>query len=89
VAGVLVTVLDTTAAVLGRVAQAEQSRREAEARAATLAAVIDSIPDGVLVVDAEGLTLANRAALDQLGMPTVEALRRRRPRRGSRSRTSS
>jgi PAS domain S-box-containing protein len=79
VGGVLVTAVDTTAAVRGRVVQAEEARREAEARAATLAAVIDSIPDAVLVVGPEGVTLANPAALDQLGVPTVEALRTATP----------
>jgi PAS domain-containing protein len=79
VGGVLITAFDTTAAVRGRVAQAEEARREAEARAATLAAVIDSIPDAVLVVGPEGVTLANPAALDQLGVPTVEALRTATP----------
>jgi PAS domain S-box-containing protein len=56
-------------------AAVEAARVEAEARAATLGAVIDSIPDALLVVGPEGLTLANQAALDQLGAPTVEALR--------------
>ncbi|MGZ8457382.1 MAG: PAS domain-containing sensor histidine kinase [Gemmatirosa sp.] len=56
-------------------ADAEAARADAEARAATLAAVIESIPDGVLVGRADAVTLANRAALEQLGVPSVEALR--------------
>jgi PAS domain-containing protein len=71
VGGVLVTLLDTTAQV--------RTRLEAEARAATLEAVIDSIPDAVLVVGPEGLTVANQAALDQLGAPSVDALRNATP----------
>ncbi|HZF68272.1 MAG TPA: PAS domain-containing protein [Gemmatirosa sp.] len=63
-------------------AEAEVARADAEARAATLAAVIDSIPDAVLVGHADALTLANRAALEQLGAPTLEALRTAAPETG-------
>ncbi len=55
-------------------ADAEIARADAEARAATLAAVIDSIPDAVLVGRADAVTLANPAALQQLGVPSVAAL---------------
>jgi PAS domain-containing protein len=57
----------------------EAARADAEARAATLAAVIDSIPDAVLVGQQGAITLANQAALAQLGVPSVEALRAAAP----------
>jgi PAS domain S-box-containing protein len=57
----------------------EAARADADARVATLAAVIDSIPDAVLVAGQEGLTLANQAALAQLGVPSLEALRAATP----------
>jgi PAS domain S-box-containing protein len=56
-------------------ARSEAARAEAETRAATLAAVIDSIPDAVVVGRPDAITLANRAALEQLGVPSVDALR--------------
>ena len=56
-------------------AEAETARSEVETRAATLAAVIDSMPDAVFVRQPEGITLANQVALEQLGVPSVEALR--------------
>ena len=49
----------------------------AEARAAELAAVIDSIPDAVLVGDAGGFHHANAAALSLLGAASVEEVHRR------------
>ncbi|MEO8564068.1 MAG: PAS domain-containing protein [bacterium] len=52
----------------------EAARADAEARAATLAAVIESMPDAVLVGGPDAITFANRAALEQLGVPSVEAL---------------
>ncbi|MEO5817154.1 MAG: PAS domain-containing protein, partial [Gemmatimonadaceae bacterium] len=52
----------------------EVARIDAEARAATLAAVIESMPDGVLVGGPEAITLANRAALEQFGELSVEGL---------------
>jgi len=48
-----------------------------EARAAELAAVIESIPDAVLVGDAGGFHHANRAALEILGADSVEDVNRR------------
>ena len=55
-------------------ADTQAARVDAEARAATLAAVIDSIPDAVLVARADAVTLANRAARDQLGVPPTDEL---------------
>ena len=49
----------------------------AEARAAELAAVIESIPDAVLVGDAGGFRHANKAALSLLGARSVEEVNRR------------
>ncbi len=49
---------------------------EVEQRAAELEAVIESIPDAVYVGDANGVKRANRAALEMLGYPNVEALNR-------------
>jgi signal transduction histidine kinase len=49
----------------------------AETRAAELAAVIESIPDAVLVGDAAGFRHANTAALSLLGATSVEDLNRR------------
>jgi signal transduction histidine kinase len=49
----------------------------AETRAAELAAVIESIPDAVLVGDADGFRHANTAALTVLGARSVEELNRR------------
>jgi signal transduction histidine kinase/putative methionine-R-sulfoxide reductase with GAF domain len=49
----------------------------AEARAAELAAVIDSIPDAVLVGDAGGFHHANAAALSLFGAASVEEVNRR------------
>jgi len=55
-------------------AAAEEARNDAEARAATLAAVIESIPDAVLVARQDAVIIANRAALEQFGVPTAGAL---------------
>ena len=49
----------------------------AETRAAELAAVIESIPDAVLVGDAAGFRHANAAALKLVGAHSVEDLNRR------------
>jgi PAS domain S-box-containing protein len=54
---------------------AEGARADAEARARTLAAVIDGIPDAIVVQQPDGVALANQAALEQLGAPSIEALR--------------
>jgi PAS domain S-box-containing protein len=54
-------------------ADAQAARADAEDRAATLAAVIASIPDAVLVAHAETVTLANQSALDQFGVATPSA----------------
>lgn len=53
--------------------QAEVERR----RAAELQAVLDHMVEAVLVCDRERLRLANRAALEQLGLATVEEARER------------
>jgi signal transduction histidine kinase len=52
-------------------------QEKAETRAAELAAVIEGIPDAVLVGDAAGFRHANRAALTLLGARSVEELNRR------------
>ena len=49
---------------------------EVEQRAAELEAVIESIPDAVYVGDGTGIKRANRAALEMLGYPNLEALNR-------------
>jgi len=49
----------------------------AEARAAELGAVIESIPDAVVVGDERGLRQANAAALSLLGAESVEEVNRR------------
>jgi PAS domain S-box-containing protein len=77
---VAITFGDVTAqaraeAELGALYAAEQhTSAEAERRAATLAAVIQSIPDGVYIGTAEGLTLANAPALAQLGYASLDEL---------------
>jgi signal transduction histidine kinase len=43
-------------------------------RAAELAAIIESIPDGVFIGTAHGVTTANETALRQLGYPSLDAL---------------
>lgn len=52
-------------------------RETAETRAAELAAVIESIPDAVLVGDAGGIRHANRAAFSMLGAQSVEEVNHR------------
>jgi signal transduction histidine kinase len=49
----------------------------AETRAAELAAVIEAIPDAVLVGDANGFRHANRAALSMLAARSIEDVNRR------------
>jgi PAS domain S-box-containing protein len=46
------------------------------ARAAELRAVLESISDGVYIGNLNGITVANQAALDQLGFRTPEELKR-------------
>ena len=48
----------------------------AEQREAELRAILDSMPDAVYIGGAEGMTLVNQAALDQLGFATREELNR-------------
>ncbi len=55
-------------------AENEAARLEAEERVATLAAVLDNIPDALLVMRPGEITSANRVALDQLGVTSVESL---------------
>jgi len=52
-------------------------RETAETRAAELAAVIESIPDAILVGDASGIRHANRAAFSMLGAQSVEEVNHR------------
>lgn len=63
--------------------QAEQERywllREAQSRAAELAAVIESIPDALFIGNSALVSLANPAALDLLGCASVENLNRDLP----------
>jgi PAS domain-containing protein len=47
-------------------------------RAAELTAIIESIPDGVFIGTARGVSTANVTALRHLGYPSVEALNRDR-----------
>ncbi len=55
-------------------AENEAARLEAEERVATLAAVLNNIPDALLVMRLGEITRANRVALDHLGVTSVEAL---------------
>ncbi len=55
-------------------AEIEAARTDAEARAATLAAVIESIPDALLVLRRDAVIIANAAALKEFGVSSVEAL---------------
>ena len=77
---VAVTFGDVTArasaeAELGALYAAElHTSAEAERRAATLAAVLQSIPDGVYIGTAERVTLANAPALAQLGYASLDEL---------------
>jgi PAS domain S-box-containing protein len=52
------------------------SLEAAERKAAELSAVLESMPDAVYIGTAEGITLANQPALDQLGFSTREDLNR-------------
>jgi len=52
-------------------------QESAETRAAELAAVIESIPDAVLVGDASGIRHANKATFSLLGVRSVEEVNRR------------
>ncbi|NML43294.1 PAS domain-containing protein [Ramlibacter sp. G-1-2-2] len=64
-----------------RLHKSEEQYREmfgaAERRAAELGAVIESMGDAVYMGDAQGINLANQAALDQLGYASQEELDRR------------
>jgi PAS domain S-box-containing protein len=53
--------------------QAEEALRQSEGR---LRAVLESLTDGIYFGGVEGITLANQAALDQLGYGAVEDLNR-------------
>src|SRR5207237_171827 len=64
-------VQDVTDLVLEREATVAAERREAELRA-----VLESMSDGVYIGSADGITLANRAALAQLGYARREELSR-------------
>jgi len=79
VGGVLVTVVETTVRVRAETAQ-ERERESllAAERAATaeLRAVLESMPDAVYIGGAQGIRLANQAALDQLGFTSREELNR-------------
>jgi PAS domain S-box-containing protein len=61
-------------------ARAEEALRESEekyrSRAAELRAVVESMSDAVYIGGMEGMTIANRSALDQLGYETFEELSR-------------
>jgi PAS domain S-box-containing protein len=81
VAGVLAVIADTTARVRAA-AEREQAlhdagvaREQAERTVAVLSATIQSMPDAVFMGTLAGLTLANRAALDLLGVASLEELR--------------
>jgi PAS domain S-box-containing protein len=56
-------------------AAAEAARSDAETRAATLAAVIESIPDALLVTRRDAVVLANPVALEELGVASTAVLR--------------
>lgn len=49
-------------------------RREAERRAAELTAVIESIPEAVFIADQRRFTIANRRALELLGVSSIDEL---------------
>jgi PAS domain S-box-containing protein len=59
-----------------RDARLRSALQEAERSAAEMRAVLESMPDAVYLGTAEGITLANQAALDQLGFSTREDLNR-------------
>ena len=54
----------------------QSSLRAAERKAAELGAVLESMPDAVYIGTAEGITHANRPALEQLGFASYEDLNR-------------
>lgn len=82
VSGIFVEGSDVTERVLAEAELRESEARHralsaaAERRAAELRAVLESIPDAVYIGGAEGITLANQPALDQLGFSTQEELNR-------------
>ena len=76
--GVFVHGVDVTELVRARKA-IEASRDEAQNRAATLAAIFESIPDAVFVANADGVTSANAPALEQFGFTTPAELHRAIP----------
>ncbi len=57
-------------------ARLRASYEEADRRAAELRAVLESMPDAVYIGNADGITLANQPALDQLGFTSREELNR-------------
>ena len=75
VGGVLETVTETSSRLAALRHGADAGAR-AERHAAELEAVIESIPDGVYIGSAAGITRANRAALAQLGYTSREELNR-------------
>jgi PAS domain S-box-containing protein len=54
----------------------QHQREEAERQAAELSAVIESIPDAIYIGTDQGITTANREALDQLGFRSLGELHR-------------
>ncbi|MDB5302431.1 MAG: rpfC [Phycisphaerales bacterium] len=52
------------------------ARADAERRASELDAVIDNMPDAVYIGDAQGIHKCNRRALEMLGFPDGDSLRR-------------
>lgn len=58
------------------VEQYSQAYTAADRRAAEMRAVLESIPDAVYIGSTEGITLANKPALDQLGFTSREELNR-------------
>jgi PAS domain S-box-containing protein len=78
VTGILQHVVEVTAQVRARL-EVEEARRAAETRAATLSAILESIPDGLYVGTLEGITAANRPALEQLGFRSLVELNRAVP----------
>lgn len=52
----------------------QRERADAERRLAVLTAVIDSIPDGVYIGTASGITMCNQPALSMLGFESLDEL---------------
>ncbi|HWJ22674.1 MAG TPA: PAS domain-containing protein [Gemmatimonadaceae bacterium] len=73
--GIAAVFLDVTAE-RERETQRDRLLALAESRAAELAAVIRSMPDAVYIGTADGITIANEAALAQLGYERLEDLGR-------------